>query len=55
MASWMVVRILKFGRHRGAVGPDSMQNAEPFAPVLVGMGVVIIGLIAERILIARKK
>ena len=34
---------------------DSIQSAEPFAPILIGMGVVIIGLIMERILVVRKK
>ena len=55
MASWMVAEYSSSAGIAGQSAQDSMQNAEPFAPVLVGMGVVIIGLIAERILIARKK
>ena len=40
---------------RQSAEDPNMQAAEPLAPILVGMGIVMIGLIVERIIVALKK
>ena len=55
MASWMVAEYSSSAGIAGQSAQDSMQNAEPFAPVLVRDGRRIIGLIADRFNSLRSK
>ena len=56
LSSWLVARYLSpAGVVWQSAEDPNMQAAEPLAPILVGMGIVMIGLIVERIIVALKK
>ena len=56
LSSWLVAKYLS---PAGVVWQSATESntpaAEPLAPILIGMGIVMIGLIAERIIVALKK